>query len=101
MTVAIAADSTARGSDPHSSPLSSRGATMSFEHPTPAGVVRLTKAGSSWAVRFVGKKRGRWHSPDAAAHAVANHQTGLPEWDEGRELVSQDIIDWRPLDESV
>jgi hypothetical protein len=54
---------------------------VAFEHPTSAGVVRLTKAGRHWVVRFVGKARGRWRSPDAAAHAVASHQTGIPEWD--------------------
>jgi len=70
---------------------------MSFEHPTPSGVVQLTKAARSWAVRFADKQRGRWRSPDAAAHAVASHQTGIPEWDERRELVSEDIIDWRPV----
>jgi hypothetical protein len=51
-----------------------------------------------------GKKRGRWRSPDAAAHAVASHQTGIPEWDERDErpeLASHDIIDWRSLDESI
>ena len=53
---------------------------MSFEHPTPSGVVQLTKAARSWAVRFADKQRGRWRSPDAAAHAVASHQTGIPEW---------------------
>ena len=74
---------------------------MSFEHPTPSGVVQLTKGARSWAVRFADKQRGRWRSPDAAAHAVASHQTGIPEGDERRELVSEDIIDWRPLDESL
>jgi hypothetical protein len=66
---------------------------MSFEHPTPSGVVQLTKAARSWAVRFADKQRGRWRSPDAAAHAVASHQTGIPEWDERRESVSEDIIE--------
>jgi hypothetical protein len=42
---------------------------MSYEHPTSSGLVRLTKVGSGWVVRFVGKKRGRWRSPDAAAYA--------------------------------
>ena len=74
---------------------------MAFEYPTSAGVVRLTKAGHAWTVRFVGKRRGRWHSPDDAAKAVARHQTGLQQWDEQREPVSQDIIDWRPLGESI
>jgi hypothetical protein len=74
---------------------------MGFEFPTSAGTVRLDKAGRGWAVRYVGKKRGLWRSPDDAAIAVARHKTGLPQWDECREPVSQDIIDWRPLDDSI
>jgi hypothetical protein len=74
---------------------------MAFEHPTSAGVVRLTKTGARWTLRFSGKRRGRWQSPDEAADAVARHQTGLSEWDDGREQVSQDIIDWRPIGESI
>jgi hypothetical protein len=31
---------------------------MSFEHPTPCGVVQLTKAAKSWTVRFADKQRG-------------------------------------------
>ena len=52
-------------------------------------------------VRYVGKTRGRFRSADAAAKAVAQHQTGLPEWDKEYESVSEDIIDWRPLGESI
>lgn len=74
---------------------------MAFEYPTSAGVVRLTKAGSAWSVRYIGKRRGRWHSPDAAAEAVARHETGLPQWDQQQEPVSRDIIDWRPLGDSI
>ena len=74
---------------------------MAFEYSTSAGVVRLTKVRTRWMVRFVGKGRGSWRSPDAAAHAVATHQTGLPEWDQRRELAPGDIIDWRPLDDSI
>ena len=74
---------------------------MAFEYPTSAGTVRLTKAGQAWAVQFVGKKRGRWRSSDDAANAVGRHKIGLPQWDDSREPVSQDIIDWRPLGESI
>jgi len=31
---------------------------MSFEHPTPRGVVQLTKAAKSWTVHFADKQRG-------------------------------------------
>jgi hypothetical protein len=74
---------------------------MAFEYPTPVGVVWLSKARGAWTVRFTGKGHGRWRSPDAAAKAVARHQTGLPQWDGQREPVSQDIIDWRPLGDSI
>jgi hypothetical protein len=74
---------------------------MAFEYPTSAGTVRLAKAGRGWAVQYVGRKRGGWRSPDDAANAVALHKTGLPQWDECREPVSQDIIDWRPLGDSI
>jgi hypothetical protein len=74
---------------------------MAFEYPTSAGVVRLARAGDAWTVRFTGKRRGRWPSPDAAAEAVARHQTGLSQWDERQEPVSRDIIDWRPIGESI
>jgi hypothetical protein len=74
---------------------------MAFEYPTSAGTVRLAQVGHAWAVQYVGEKRGRWRSPDDAAKAVARHETGLPQWDECREPVSQDIIDWRPLGDSI
>ena len=74
---------------------------MAFEHPTSAGLVRLTKVGRVWTFNFVGKKCGRWRSPDDAAKAVASHRTGLPQWDERREPVSEDIMDWRPLGDSL
>ncbi len=74
---------------------------MAFEYPTSAGVVRLTEDAGVWTVRFTGKRRGRWPSPDAAAEAVALYRTGLPQWDQRREPVSPDIIDWRPLGSSI
>ena len=86
---------------PKNSACSIIGTSMAFEYPSSAGTVRLAKVGRAWAVQFVGKKRGRWGSPDAAAKAVARHKTGLPQWDDQREPVSQDIIDWRPLGDSI
>lgn len=59
------------------------------------------KAGAGWAVCFSGKTRGRWRSPEAAARAVAQHQTGFPEWDREYLPVPEDIIDWRPLGKSI
>jgi len=74
---------------------------VAFEYPTLAGPILLTRTGASWMVRYVGKAHGRWRSPDAAAKAAAQHHTGLPEWDEEHQPVSEDIIDWRPLGESI
>ena len=74
---------------------------MAYEYPTSAGPVRLTRVGTGWTVRYVGKAHGRWSSPEAAARAVAQHQTGLFEWDEEHLPVSEDIVDWRPLGESL
>jgi hypothetical protein len=64
-------------------------------------VVRLTKVGRAWTLRYHGKRRGRWGSPDAAAAATARHATGLLEWDGHSDEVSPDIIDWRPLGGSI
>jgi hypothetical protein len=74
---------------------------VAFEYPTAAGVIRLTEDAGAWTVRFTGKRRGRWPSPDAAAKAVALCKTGLFQWDQLGEPVSQDIIDWRPLGPSI
>jgi hypothetical protein len=74
---------------------------MAFEYPTSAGSARLTKVGRDWTFSFVGKKAGRWRSPDDAAQAVALHRTVLSQWDKRREPVSQDLIDWRPVGESI
>jgi hypothetical protein len=74
---------------------------MAFEHPTSVGVVELTESGRGWTLQYAGRTHGRWNSPDAAAEAVARHETGLPEWDNHWEPVSPDIIDWRPLGASI
>ncbi len=74
---------------------------MAFEYPTSAGVLRLTKEGRAWTLRYHDKRRGRWGSPDVAADAIARHAIGLPEWDDCSDEVSPDIIDWRPLGGSI
>jgi hypothetical protein len=74
---------------------------MAFEHPTSAGLVERTKVGRIWTFRFIGKRRGRWRSPDDAARAVARHRTGMAQWDDRHEPVSPDLIDWRPTGESI
>jgi len=74
---------------------------MAYEYPTPAGVLRLFRVQRHWAVQFKGHRSGDWQSPDAAAVAVARHRSGLAEWDGQRSDVSDDLLDWRPLGESL
>ena len=74
---------------------------MAYEYPTMAGVVRLFRIQQNWVMRFNGRQRGRWHSPDVAVVAIAQHQSGLSEWDRVRVAVPDDLLDWRPLGESL
>ena len=74
---------------------------MAFEYPTQAGVVRLIRAEGRWLLHYAGRRRGKWHNPDDAAMAVAQHRTGLPSWDHKRVPVPHDLLDWRPLGESL
>jgi hypothetical protein len=74
---------------------------MAYEYPTAAGVVRLLRIQRIWSVQFNGRQHGRWRSPDAAATAVAQHQSGLSEWDREQSDASNDLLDWRPLGESL
>ena len=74
---------------------------MAFEYPTPQGVLRLLRVQRRWAVQYRGYRCGEWHSPDAAVLAVARHQSGLAAWDRQRSDVSDDLLDWRPLGESL
>jgi hypothetical protein len=78
-----------------------RGKGLAFEYPGPAGTVSLMKTKGVWKVGFAGKVLGRWRSPEAAALAVARHRTGLPDWDQKRLPVSDDLLDWRPLGDSI
>jgi hypothetical protein len=74
---------------------------MAYEFPTSAGVLRLLRLQRRWAVEFRGRLGGHWHSPAAAAIALAQHKSGIPEWDRERSDVSADLLDWRPLGESL
>jgi hypothetical protein len=74
---------------------------MAYEYITAAGVVRLLRIQRSWAVQFNGRQCGQWRSPDAAAIAVAQHKSGLSEWDREGSDASNDLLDWRPLGESL
>jgi hypothetical protein len=72
-----------------------------YEHPTGGGVLRLLRTRGSWTIEFKGQRRGRWRSPDAAVLAAAGHRTGLPNWDQASFVVSDDLLRWRPLGESL
>lgn len=74
---------------------------MAFEYRTSAGIVRLARTQSAWTIQFRRKRRVRWSSPDAATSAAAEHLPGLPQGNAGGEPVSRDIIDWRPIGESI
>jgi len=74
---------------------------MAYEYPTMAGVVLLLRVQRNWAIQFNGHLHGQWRSPDAAATAVAQHRSGLPEWDREQSDASDNLLDWRPLGESL
>jgi hypothetical protein len=59
------------------------------------------KVGGRWRLHFAGRRRGRWPSPDEAARAAAQHKSGLAEWDRKRVEAPDDLIDWRPLGDSL
>jgi hypothetical protein len=74
---------------------------MAYEYPTAKGVLRLLRVQRRWALQFNGRRLGQWRSPDAAAIAAVRHQSGLSEWDRHRLEVSDDLLDWRPLDDPL
>jgi hypothetical protein len=74
---------------------------MAYEYPSKAGVVQLIRADGRWLLHFKGQRVGHWPSPDLAARAVARHQSGLSAWDRRRLDAPEDLLDWRPLGESL
>ena len=74
---------------------------MAFEYPSEAGTVRLVQVQGRWLLHFAGRRSGRWSSPDTAARAVARHQSGLADWDQKLVEAPEDLLDWRPLGESL
>jgi hypothetical protein len=74
---------------------------MAFEYPSSAGTIRLVQLRGRWLAQFAGCQSGRWASPDVAAKAVARHQTGVPAWDRRRVEAPEDLLDWRPIGESL
>jgi hypothetical protein len=61
----------------------------------------LIRSEKVWLLDYAGRRRGEWRTPDDAAQAVARHCTGLPQWDRSRVHVPHDLLDWRPLGESL
>lgn len=74
---------------------------MAFEYPSSAGTVRLVQTRGHWVLHFDGRQAGRWHSPDLAAKAVSRHRSGLKDWDRRRIDAPEDLLDWRPIGESL
>ena len=74
---------------------------MAYEYPSAAGVLRLTKAQGRWLMNFAGRRAGRWPTPDEAAKAVARHKSGHVAWDTIRLEAPDDLLDWRPLGDSL
>jgi hypothetical protein len=74
---------------------------MAYEYPSAAGTVRLIQIHGRWLLHFAGRRFGRWPSPDEAARAVARHQSGLVAWDRRRIEAPEDLLDWRPLGDSL
>ena len=74
---------------------------MAYEYPTSAGVLRLVQVQGQWLVHFAEHRTGRWPSPDAAAMAVARHRSGLTAWDRLWDEAPEDLLDWRPLGDSL
>ena len=74
---------------------------MAYEFVNGPARVRLLKVGGTWVVEFERRRFGAWRSPDAAAMAAATHRTGLHAWDSALVEVSNDILDWRPLGDSI
>ncbi len=74
---------------------------MAYEFSTAEGVLRLVRRQRHWVVAFKGRQAGPWRSPDAAVQALVRRRSGLAEWDEGRSVVPDDLLDWRPLGESL
>jgi hypothetical protein len=74
---------------------------MPYEYPAQAGTVRLVMQKQHWVFEFSGTRCGHWRSAGAAAASVARHRTGSPKWDRKAEEVPEDLLDWRPLGESI
>lgn len=74
---------------------------MSYEYASGVGLLRLVKVRGRWLLHFAGRSSGRWTSPDVAAKAIARHRSGHCEWDRKHVEAPDDLLDWRPLGDSL
>jgi hypothetical protein len=56
---------------------------MAYEYPSAAGTVQLVRIQRPWQ------------------KAISRHQSGLPAWDRRRVEAPEDLLDWRPLGDSL
>ena len=83
-----------RRSPENQQPDEAAGKKLSYVYRTRAGLLRLSKIGQLWAVEFNEVLCGHWRSPNEAAFAAAQHETGVPEWDRARIAVPDDLRRW-------
>ena len=74
---------------------------MAYEYSSAAGTLHLVEYNGRWLLYFAGRRHGGWRSPDQAAFAVAQHRSGLQQWDEKRADAPEDLLHWRPLGASL
>ena len=74
---------------------------MAYEFKSDAGLLRLQRQERQWVMHFKGDQCGVWPTPEAAVRAVARHRSGLTAWDAMRAHAPDDVLDWRPLGESL
>ena len=74
---------------------------MAYEYPSERGTVHLVQIRGLWQLQFAGRRTGRWRSPDQAARAVARQCAGPADWDHQRVHVPEDLLDWRPIGDSL
>lgn len=76
--------------------------SLAFEFETDRGRLRLVRARGHWTISFADQRGGAYRSPECAVLAAAEHRSGVAAWDEFKSFeVSSDLLDWRPLGESV
>lgn len=74
---------------------------MPYEFQTEEGLVRLVRLRGKWVIVFNGDRAGSWASPDDAVQALVQRRSGLAGWDGGRVTIPSDLVDWRPVGDSI